>query len=88
MKKKDVEVIVCPTCGNIQKISKTSFATESLTSVIQSEEDEKNSILVYLTSLFGKDKELNDANTWLDMPPCVICRNVYQYNYATKETRK
>lgn len=88
MKKKDIEEIVCPNCGNVYKISKTSFKTETLTSVVQGEGDERNSMLVLLRSLFGNDKELNDANTWVDMPPCIICSNVYQYNYETKETRK
>lgn len=33
------------------------------------------------------DAEMDEANAWLDLPPCPNCRNAYRYNPRTGECR-
>jgi len=34
------------------------------------------------------DRELDEANAWVDMPACPHCGNVYRYNVRTGEVAK
>ena len=80
--------IKCPHCGWIRILSAATGGLEGthVTHVVRSFTDILKEgaakIKVALTH-----SELNEANAWIDMPPCPHCHNSYQYNVRTGEQR-
>ena len=75
--------IKCPHCGWIRKVPVNVIVEEGSGTPEQG-------ILEEIGRKIGEmrpNTTLDEANAWIDMPPCPHCKNVYQYNVRTGETR-
>ena len=75
--------IKCPHCGWIRKVPVGEIVEEGSATVEQG-------ILEGIGRKIGEMRSnpaLEEANAWIDMVPCPHCKNVYQYNVVTRETR-
>lgn len=79
--------ISCPYCGwshtvplSVIEGNSLTFSTRGIDEIIKFMAEKIRSVLA--------DKSVDNANAWIDMPPCQYCKNVYQYNLRTQETKK
>ena len=75
--------IKCPHCGWIRKVPVGVIEEEGSGTLEQG-------ILEGIGRKIGEMRSnptLDEAKAWIDMPPCPHCKNVYQYNVFTRETR-
>jgi predicted RNA-binding Zn-ribbon protein involved in translation (DUF1610 family) len=81
----DQEQIVkvkCPRCGWVRSIPVRALKLGETEVTLGLKE-----VVEKLRALFA-DHELDEANAWIDLPPCPQCRNTYQYNVRTRECRR
>ena len=76
--------IKCPHCGWKRTVQVDVIAEASQTSVVRGVGDQVKVIISKVSDVF-KDP-LDEANTWLDQPPCANCQKPYRYNIRTGET--
>jgi hypothetical protein len=78
--------IKCPHCGWIRTLPVGVVEDLAETHVVRgftdALKDAAAKIKVALT-----DSRTDEANAWIDMPPCPHCQNTYQYNVRTGERR-
>lgn len=76
----------CPHCGWIRTITVEVESGDNI--VIRGLSDQWKATTDKLKEIF-KDRQLKEANAWIDMPACPNpkCGKTYQYNKQTGETR-
>jgi phage FluMu protein Com len=79
--------IKCPHCGWIRTVPIRVIEEAGTTDVVKGIETVIKNIGEKLKAALS-DTQLNEANSWIDMPRCPNCSNTYQYNTRTGETRK
>jgi uncharacterized Zn-finger protein len=84
---KQVRKIKCPYCGRIRKIDVTVIEDESMATVVRGMSDALRASVERIKALLA-DRELDEANAWVDMLACPHCGNVYRYNVHTGEVAK
>jgi len=78
--------IKCPHCGWIRTVPVRVIEEAGTTDVVRGIETVIKDICEKIKAALS-DKQLNEANAWIDMPKCPNCINSYQYNVRTGETR-
>jgi uncharacterized protein (UPF0212 family) len=84
---KQVRKIKCPHCGWIRKIDVSVIEDEGVATVVRGMSDALQAAAGRIKALLA-DRELDEANAWVDMPQCPHCGNVYRYNVRTREVAK
>ena len=79
--------VKCPHCGWVRTIDVTVYEDELLATVVAGRMSDALRAAVERIKEMLADSHLEEANAWVDMPPCPHCRNVYQYNVRTGEVR-
>jgi hypothetical protein len=76
----------CPHCGWIRTVLATILEDESAASVVAGPIDSIRDIYSRIRQALSSPST-EQAGTWIDIPKCSNCQNVYQYNPYTGETR-
>ena len=76
--------IKCPNCGWIRSINILAYENSGAATVVNGTREEIEKVVESMKEMLSKSK-LDDANAWLDMPACPICKRSYRYNVKTRE---
>lgn len=79
--------IKCPHCGWIRTVPVKVIEETGTTDVVRGIETVIKDIGERIKAALS-NKQLNEANAWINMPKCPHCSNTYQYNTRTGESRK
>ena len=89
-----IRKIKCPYCGWIRKMTiqvegNETIITAGIGDVMRGISEELQKPLDAIKRKL-EDKELDEANAWIDTPACPNpdCNKVYKYNVQTGETKK
>jgi uncharacterized Zn-finger protein len=86
--KKQFRKVKCPHCGWIRRVDVTVYENELIASVVAGPMSEAiKQVTERIKSLLAAP-DLDEANAWVDMPPCPHCENVYRYNVRSGEVTK
>ena len=84
---RQIRKVKCPHCGWIRTIDITVYEDETRATVLAGRlSDAIRDVTERIKGLMA-DPALDEANAWVDMPPCPHCENVYQYNVRTREVK-
>ena len=78
--------IKCPHCGWVRTVPVRVIEDAGTTDVVKGIETVIKDIGEKIKAALS-DKQLNEANAWIDIPKCPNCGNTYQYNTLTGESR-
>ena len=82
--REQVQRIKCPHCGWIRKVNVGVLEDEATASVVAGMSEVLRAAAERIKALLA-DAQLDEANAWVDMPPCPHCGNVYRYNVRSGE---
>jgi uncharacterized Zn-finger protein len=82
-----VKKIKCPYCGWVRSIPVSVLEDEIMASVVLGPSQALKAAVEKIKAALA-DTQLDEANAWIDMPPCPHCQNVYRYNVRTGEVRQ
>ncbi len=77
--------IKCPHCGWVRSLDVEAYA-ELETDVARGLGDELRQVIARMRDWLIQS-DLDEANAWLDMPPCPHCRKTYRYNIKTRQVQ-
>jgi phage FluMu protein Com len=83
---KQARKVKCPHCGWIRTVPVGSLEDLSETHVVRGFTENLKNVGAKIKAALGNTR-LDEANAWMDMPPCPHCKNTYQYNVRTGERR-
>jgi phage FluMu protein Com len=76
--------VKCPHCGWVRRVP--ARVLEGKAPVTLGVREIWESVRGAVAGL-GADRELDEANAWIDMPACPHCKTTYQYNVRSGECR-
>ena len=79
--------VKCPHCGWVRTLDVTVYEDELLATVVAGRMSDALRAAVERIKEMLADPHLEEANAWVDMPPCPYCGKVYRYNVRTGEVR-
>ncbi len=79
--------VKCPHCGWVRTIDVSVYEDEAAATVVAGRMSDVLRAAVARVREMLADPRLEEANAWVDMPPCPHCQNVYRYNVRTGEVR-
>ena len=82
-----VRKIKCPHCGFIRTVPVSVLEDESLGSAVRGGLSDALHGAAERIRAALSDPALDQANAWIDLPPCGHCHQPYQYNARTGEVR-
>ncbi len=84
---KQIRKVKCPHCGWVRTLDVTVYEDELLATVVAGRMSDALRDAVERVKGLLADPQLDEANAWVDMPPCPHCQNVYQYNVRSGKVR-
>ena len=84
---RQIRKVKCPHCGWIRTVDVPVYEDETMATVLSVPVNDAIRDVAETMKGLVADPALNEANAWLDMPPCPHCENVYQYNVRTSEVK-
>lgn len=81
-----VRRIKCPHCGWVRNWTLNVEGSRAYIVAGGGLSDALEALNERIAALFA-DPELGEANTWIDLPKCPNCQQVYQYNIRTGATK-
>jgi len=78
--------VKCPHCGWIRRVPVGAIEDLSYSTVARGLGDRLKAVVDKIRTALA-DPELDEANAWIDLPPCPHCQNAYQYHVRTGECR-
>lgn len=84
---RQIRKVKCPHCGWIRSIDVTVYEDEAMATVLSGPVSDAIRDVAERIKRLLADPALDEANAWVNMPPCPHCENVYQYNVRTREVK-